>query len=516
MDIERPSSGDERPGTMMSRQKELPRLPVAPLHESLTRYLESLEPLLSQTELDHAREVNTVGILQQLLRVVEMSPKADVGIGILTTEHRDVWAESYKRLCQDSKNAACVEAIRKAVLALCLDRPLNSSEPYEVACPQQMFLGGRDGENAANRWCDKSLQFIVGEEGYSALLSDHSPMDGPVVTALVDHCYDYMFRDELDVLIYKFQNYGKDFVKSRNMSPDSFVQMALQLAFYKIHNVPCAMYESVSTREFLHGRTEGVRGTSSQSLNFCRTFESPHSTREQKEHSLRKAVAKHKHDANLFARVDNVELRPFTWVFDGSPASQLAQRRGPGRPRTPLSSRGTDLPFLPPRFTFCRGQSVGGIGTCEHLAVAGTSRRRDGRNCSTGGLTGVAPLQTRASSREGCCCSLSSGDEDFETADSFFTDCFDEVPRNSVQATAGLPDVGNTERSSSAPGVDARPSQGRDRPKPALQRLASMDLGVDSLGNLTNLELLARQWRTSVMLRKIWRRSERRARSSRE
>ncbi|KAG0427111.1 hypothetical protein HPB47_025785 [Ixodes persulcatus] len=204
-------------------------------------------------------------------------------------------------------------------------------------------------------------------------------------------------------------------------------------------------------------------------------------------------------DYTQFARVDNVELRPFTWVFDGSPASQLAQRRGPGRPRTPLSSRGTDLPFLPPRFTFCRGHSVGGIATCEHLAVAGTSRRRDGRNPSTGG--GVAPLQTRASSREGCCCSLSSGDEDFETADSFFTDCFDEVPRNSVQAAAGLPDVGNKERSSSAPGVDARPSQGRDRPKPALQRLASMDLGVDSLGNLTNLELLARQWRTSVMLR---------------
>ncbi|CAN8009010.1 unnamed protein product, partial [Ixodes pacificus] len=131
-----------------------------------------------------------------------------------------------------------------------------------------------------------------------------------------------------------------------------------------------------------------------------------------------------------FARVDDVELRSFTWVLDGSPASQLAQRRGPGRPcRTPLSSRGTNLPFLPPKFTFCRGHSVGGSGTCEHLAVAGTSRRRDGRNCSTGGLAGIAPLQTRASAREGCCCSLSSGYDDFETVDSFFTNCFDEVPR---------------------------------------------------------------------------------------
>ncbi|CAN7992134.1 unnamed protein product [Ixodes pacificus] len=175
-------------------------------------------------------------------------------------------------------------------------------------------------------------------------------MDGPVVTALVDHCYDYIIqrerfdstsnalkdipkklefqlswetlqdiekakssharlRDEMDLLIYKFQNYGKEFVKSRNMSPDSFVQMALQLAFYKMHKVPCAMYESVTTREFLHGRTEVVRGTSSQSANFCRTFESPHSTREEKEHSLRKAVAKHKHDANLVsARCDAVMM----------------------------------------------------------------------------------------------------------------------------------------------------------------------------------------------------------------
>ncbi|KAG0423855.1 hypothetical protein HPB47_000386, partial [Ixodes persulcatus] len=263
-------------------------------------------------------------ILQQLLRVVD----------IVTKNYCFTLPNT------DSKNAACVEAIRKAVFVLCLDRPLNNSEPYEVACPQQMFVGGRDGENAANRWCDKSLQFIVGEEGHSGLLSDHSPMDGPAVAVLVDHCYNYIFqhehfdptsnalkdipkklefqlswetlqdiekakssharlRDEMDLLIYKFQNYGKDFVKSRNMSPDSFVQMALQLAFYKIHKVPCATYESASTREFLHGRTEVVRGTSSQSLNFCRTFESPNSTREEKEHSLRKAVAKHKHDANL-------------------------------------------------------------------------------------------------------------------------------------------------------------------------------------------------------------------------
>ncbi|CAN7993912.1 unnamed protein product, partial [Ixodes hexagonus] len=192
-------------------------------------------------------------------------------------------------------------------------------------------------------------------------------------------------------------------------------------------------------------------------------------------------------DYMQFARVDNVELRPYTWVFDGNTTSQLTQRGGPGRARNPLSSRGSDLPFPPPRFTFSRGQSVGGNGDSEHLAVAGPSRRGDGRSSLSGGGTGCVPLQIRGSAREGYCRSLSSGDDDFETLDSFITDCFDEVALGSAEAAPTLSDVGN-------PGNPARA-------KPALQRLASLDLCVDSLGNLTNLELLARQWRTSAMLR---------------
>lgn len=226
----------------------------------------------------------------------------------------------------------------------------------------------------------------------------------------------------------------------------------------------------------------------------------------------------HLDDYIQFARVDNVELQPYTWVFDGSARSR--QRGEPGTARNPrLLSRGSDLPFPPPRFTFCRGQSVDGSGgNGERSAVAGPSRRRDDRSRSAGGTTRTGRLGTRLSAREGCCRSLSSGDDDFEAFDSLASDCFDEVPLGSVEAAApaALCAVGNTEQYPSSSGVHSRSFQGRDRAKPALQRLASMDLGVDSLGNLTNLELLARQWRTSAMLRKIWRQSERRARSSRE
>ncbi|CAN7981478.1 unnamed protein product [Ixodes pacificus] len=39
-------------------------------------------------------------ILTQLIRVVEMSPEKDVGVGILTAEDRDVWAKVYASLGQ--------------------------------------------------------------------------------------------------------------------------------------------------------------------------------------------------------------------------------------------------------------------------------------------------------------------------------------------------------------------------------------------------------------------------------
>lgn len=37
----------------------------------------------------------------------------------------------------------------------------------------------------------------------------------------------------LDFVVYKFDNYGKTFIKQQKCSPDAFIQVALQLAFYR-------------------------------------------------------------------------------------------------------------------------------------------------------------------------------------------------------------------------------------------------------------------------------------------
>lgn len=39
-------------------------------------------------------------ILPLLHKVVKLSHHEEIGIGVLTTEHRDVWADAFKRLIQ--------------------------------------------------------------------------------------------------------------------------------------------------------------------------------------------------------------------------------------------------------------------------------------------------------------------------------------------------------------------------------------------------------------------------------
>lgn len=44
-----------------------------------------------------------------------------------------------------------------------------------------------------------------------------------------------MFRlvRNLDMNVHKFYEYGKEFIKKLRMSPDAFIQVALQLAYYR-------------------------------------------------------------------------------------------------------------------------------------------------------------------------------------------------------------------------------------------------------------------------------------------
>lgn len=54
------------------------------------------------------------------------------------------------------------------------------------------------------------------------------------------------------------------------MSPDAYIQQALQLAWYRDQGCSTATYETASTRLFLHGRTDTIRTLTSDSRAFVK------------------------------------------------------------------------------------------------------------------------------------------------------------------------------------------------------------------------------------------------------
>lgn len=141
----------------------------------------------------------------------------------------------------------------------------------------QMVHGMGSVNNSGNRWFDKTMQFIVSEDGNCGINYEHSAAEGIVVIELSEHLFRYIAEKrkaklhrtssicdlsmpkklrwkvgpetkewidyakldfdrriaELHMYIYKFTKFGREFPKKIKMSPDSFIQLSLQLAYYK-------------------------------------------------------------------------------------------------------------------------------------------------------------------------------------------------------------------------------------------------------------------------------------------
>ena len=224
-------------------------------------------------------------IQQQLETILEMSKRAQAGhdaqapIGILTTEERDTWARLRGKLIEaHPDNQQALHAVESAMFLLVL----------EGACPEAiedqaktMFLG--DGRN---RWYDKSFQLIVFENACAGVNVEGSWADAPVASHLFGFMHDHenmarfanrsspnlnpasagavadklsprlappkkltwrltselaegmdraqihfdALADRTDLHVMHMRYFGKGFIKKCQMSPDAFVQMALQVS----------------------------------------------------------------------------------------------------------------------------------------------------------------------------------------------------------------------------------------------------------------------------------------------
>ncbi|XP_042552426.1 choline O-acetyltransferase [Dipodomys spectabilis] len=263
------------------------------------------------------RRLSEGDLFTQLRKIVKMASNEDERlppIGLLTSDGRSEWAEARTVLVKDSTNRDSLDMIERCICLVCLDAP-GGGDLSDTHRALQLLHGGGCSKNGANRWYDKSLQFVVGRDGTCGVVCEHSPFDGIVLVQCTEHLLKHMMKSDkklvradsvselpaprrlrwkcspeiqghlassaeklqrivknLDFTVYKFDGYGKTFIKMQKCSPDAFIQVALQLAFYRLHRKLVPTYESASIRRFREGRVDNIRSATPEALAFVRAM----------------------------------------------------------------------------------------------------------------------------------------------------------------------------------------------------------------------------------------------------
>ncbi|CAL7941420.1 unnamed protein product [Xylocopa violacea] len=113
--------------------------------------------------------------------------------------------------------------------------------------------------------------------------------------AAIEESYQvaYKLLNDVELRIYVHDAYGKGFMKVNSMSPDAYLQMALQLAYYRDSGKFNLTYEASMTRLFREGRTETVRPCTIESTKWVKAMEDKDETIENKYQLLLAAAKQH-------------------------------------------------------------------------------------------------------------------------------------------------------------------------------------------------------------------------------
>jgi carnitine O-acetyltransferase len=257
---------------------------------------------------------------------------------------------------EGSNNSECLNIVDSALFMICLDytEPTDVSQLCgNMLCGTNEVVRGVQVGTCTNRWYDK-LQIIVCKNGSAGINFEHTGVDGHTVLRFASDVYtdtilrfarsingqaptlwttnspdpskrdpesfgdvsttphklewdmipelqialrfaetrlaDLICQNEFQIL--EFRGYGKNFITSMGFSPDAFVQMAFQAAYYGLYGRIENTYEPAMTKIFLHGRTEAVRSVSHESSEFVKTFWADNPA-QQKVDALKKATVKH-------------------------------------------------------------------------------------------------------------------------------------------------------------------------------------------------------------------------------
>ncbi|KAL3883613.1 hypothetical protein ACJMK2_029858 [Sinanodonta woodiana] len=260
-------------------------------------------------------------------------------LAALTAGERAHWAQTRKEFFFTGKNKASLDAIEKAAFFLTFDdepQEFDRNDPSSFDRFGHCMLHGK----GYDRWFDKSFSLVITSNGRIGFNAEHSWADAPIMA----HLWEYSVTDDhqllgyrpdghtlgepemtspnpirlewelkepciqaiessyqvakklledVDLRILMFDNYGKGFMKKCKTSPDAYIQMALQLTYYRDAGKFCLTYESSMTRLFREGRTETVRPCTMESCEFVRAMDDETKTNAERIAALTVAADQH-------------------------------------------------------------------------------------------------------------------------------------------------------------------------------------------------------------------------------
>ncbi|XP_038045797.1 carnitine O-acetyltransferase-like [Patiria miniata] len=334
-----------------------PNEPDAPRHTVIghNNHLFSLVVYDSQGKPLPISEIHS-----KLKEIVAASPFPAEPVNILTSEHRNTWGKIFKKMSKDKVNRASFEEIKRSIFMVCLDKSVYSEldgqmqvESFANYCAKMALYGGGSRANSCNRWFDKTIQFMIGADGEIALQYEHCTVEGPYIMAMIDHSLHYAHNtpvessrssaistsvpkrldfnldcetleaiedakchidslgNDVQISCFSFEPFGKDFCKSQKLSPDAFIQLSIQLAFFKLYGHSTATYETASLRKFQFARTDTIRSATVDSDIFVRAMCESTKKLSEKAHLLRKAILAHREYTNAAINGDAIDRHLF-------------------------------------------------------------------------------------------------------------------------------------------------------------------------------------------------------------
>ncbi|XP_046737810.1 choline O-acetyltransferase isoform X1 [Diprion similis] len=271
-------------------------------------------------------------LTQQILKIMEIpaDPRTPP-VGVLTAARRPVWAAAREELAKNDTNRHNLELLERCLCIICLDDdvlPTTFNDSIGKKREVGHWIGDRDETNlfhhalhgggsrhlGANRWYDKTLQFFLGKDGAWGVNYEHSAAEAPAVFGIIENIesqiaamppsdentipshlpapeklewrlseqslndirdamtsFDAMVED-LDLCVFHFTEYNKDFIKSCKVSPDVYIQLVLQLTYFRLHGSSVATYESAGLRRFALGRVDCIRSASVEALAWAKAM----------------------------------------------------------------------------------------------------------------------------------------------------------------------------------------------------------------------------------------------------